>query len=109
MEEITAPSNDDEDEQRTCTRLLTAISDYRRRHHRAGPDILAPRPAGLGGEEWDHLTDAIDLYTHARVRRRLERIRERTDAERAAILTPTSPLHPPARDPHPHGRQRPMR
>ncbi|MFI1840452.1 hypothetical protein [Streptomyces olivaceoviridis] len=62
MEEITAPSNDDEDEQRTYTRLLTAISDYRRRHHRAGPGILGPRPAGLGGEEWDHLTDAIDLY-----------------------------------------------
>ncbi|MFF7115429.1 MobF family relaxase [Streptomyces albogriseolus] len=91
MEEITAPG-DDEDEQRTYTRLLTAISDYRRRHHRAGPDVLGPRPAGLDGEEWDHLTDAIDLYTHARVQRRLEQIRARTTAQRAALLPPTSPL-----------------
>ncbi|MEU3664335.1 hypothetical protein AB0E77_32050 [Streptomyces sp. NPDC032940] len=92
MEEITAPGEDDEDEQRTYTRLLTAIGDYRRRHHRAGPDILGPRPAGLDAEEWDHLTDAIDLYTHARVARRLEQIRARTDAERAALLPSTSPL-----------------
>ncbi|MFJ5951418.1 MobF family relaxase [Streptomyces noursei] len=98
MEEITAPGEDDEDEQRTYTRLLTAIGDYRRRHHRAGPDVLGPRPAGLDGEDWDHLTDAIDLYTHARVERRLEQMRERTAAERAALLPPTSPLrqqHPP--------------
>ncbi|MFE5191919.1 hypothetical protein [Streptomyces sp. NPDC056628] len=94
MEEITAPGEDDEDEQRAYTRLLTAISDYRRRHHRAGPDVLGPRPAGLDGEEWDHLTDAIDLYIHARVQRRLEQIRARTTAERAALLPPTSPLHP---------------
>ncbi|MGW3361218.1 AAA family ATPase [Streptomyces bungoensis] len=92
MEDITAPGEDDEDEQRTYTRLLTAIGDYRRRHHRAGPDVLGPRPAGLDGEEWDHLTDAIDLYTHARVQHRLEQIRARTTAERAALLPPTSPL-----------------
>ncbi|MFJ3658817.1 MobF family relaxase [Streptomyces nigra] len=94
MEEITAPGEDDEDEQRAFTRLLTAIGDYRRRHHRAGPDVLGPRPAGLDGEEWDHLTDAIDLYTHARVQRRLEQIRARTTAERAALLPASSPLHP---------------
>lgn len=92
MEEITAPGEDDEDEQRTYTRLLTAIGDYRRRHHRAGPDVLGPRPAGLDGEEWDHLTDAIDLYTHARIERRLEQMRARTAAERATLLPPTSPL-----------------
>ncbi|WP_372412241.1 ATP-dependent RecD-like DNA helicase [Streptomyces luteireticuli] len=94
MEDITAPSEDDEDEQRTYTRLLTAIGDYRR-HHRAGPDLLGPRPPGLEGEEWDHLTDAIDLYTHARVTRRLEEIRARASAERAALLPPAAPLHPP--------------
>ncbi|MFF9458662.1 MobF family relaxase [Streptomyces flaveolus] len=101
MEEITAPGEDDEDEQRTYTRLLTAIGDYRRRHHRAGPDLLGPRPAGLDAEEWDHLTDAIDLYTHARVARRLEQIRARTEAERAALLPPTSPLRlqPPSQAP----------
>ncbi|OEJ23054.1 hypothetical protein AR457_38330 [Streptomyces agglomeratus] len=93
MEEITAPGEDDEDEQRTYTKLLTAIGDYRRRHHRAGPDVLGPRPAGLDGEEWDHLTDAIDLYTHARVEARLEQMRARTAAARAALLPPTSPLH----------------
>ncbi|WP_440581220.1 MobF family relaxase [Streptomyces sp. PT19] len=92
MEEITAPGEDDEDEQRTYTKLLTAIGDYRRRYHRAGPDVLGPRPAGLDGEEWDHLTDAIDLYTHARVERRLEQMRARTAATRAALLPPTSPL-----------------
>lgn len=95
MEEITAPGEDDEDEQRTYTKLLTAISDYRRRHHRAGPDVLGPRPQGLDSEEWDHLTDAIDLYTHARVQRRLEQMRARTVAERAALLPPTSPLRQP--------------
>ncbi|MEU4132438.1 hypothetical protein [Streptomyces wuyuanensis] len=36
MGEITAPG-DDEDEQRTYPRLLTAIGDYRRRHHCGGP------------------------------------------------------------------------
>ncbi|MFF2205873.1 hypothetical protein [Streptomyces sp. NPDC058145] len=92
MEEITAPGEDDEDEQRTYTRLLTAISDYRRRHHRAGPGVLGPRPAGLDGEEWDQLTDAIDLYTHARVQHRLEQMRARTTAERATLLPPTSSL-----------------
>ncbi|MER5888046.1 MobF family relaxase [Streptomyces sp. NPDC001941] len=94
MEEITAPGEDDEDEQRTYTRLLTALSDYRRRYHRAGVDVLGPRPPGLDGEEWDHLTDAIDLYTHARVASRLEQIRARTTTQRAALLPPTSPLNP---------------
>ncbi|MFF8478699.1 MobF family relaxase [Streptomyces sp. NPDC015414] len=110
MEEITAPGEDDEDEQRTYTRLLTAIDDYRRRHHRAGPDVLGPRPAGLNGEEWDHLTDAIDLYTHARVQHRLEQIRARTTAERAAMLPPTSPLRQqPLPDTNPPGRRSPTR
>ncbi|CAL9677122.1 hypothetical protein SUDANB105_08023 [Streptomyces sp. enrichment culture] len=111
MEEITAPGHDDEDEdeQRTYTRLLTAISDYRRRHHRAGPDILGPRPAGLDGEEWDHLTDAIDLYTHARVQHRLEQIRARTAAERAALLPPTSPLRQSPPDTHRPSHRSPTR
>ncbi|MFJ3214287.1 hypothetical protein [Streptomyces flaveolus] len=101
MEEITAPGEDDEDEQRTYTKLLTAIGGYRRRHHRAGPDVLGPRPAGLEAEEWDHLTDAIDLYTHARVARRLEQMQARTEAERAAVLPPPSPLRrqPPSQAP----------
>ncbi|MEU6106499.1 relaxase domain-containing protein, partial [Streptomyces flaveolus] len=34
----------------------TLFDDYRRRHHRAGPDILGPHPAGLDADEWDHLT-----------------------------------------------------
>ncbi|MCX4826947.1 relaxase domain-containing protein [Streptomyces sp. NBC_01142] len=110
MEEITAPGEDDEDEQRTYTKLLTAIGDYRRRHHRAGPDVMGPRPAGLDGEEWDHLTDAIDLYTHARVERRLEQIRERTAAERAALLPPTSPLRQqPPPEAHRPGHRPPTR
>ncbi|GGZ24698.1 hypothetical protein GCM10010300_80200 [Streptomyces olivaceoviridis] len=54
MGEITAPG-DAEDEQRTYTKLLTAINEYRRRRHRAGPEVLGPRPAGLDGEDWDHL------------------------------------------------------
>ncbi|MEW2258244.1 hypothetical protein [Streptomyces sp. NPDC047869] len=73
----------DEDEQQAYTNLLTAIGDYRRRHHRAGPDIFGPRTQGLDGDEWDHLTDAIDLYTHARVRYCLEQLSQRTTAERA--------------------------
>ncbi|WP_258311460.1 hypothetical protein [Streptomyces sp. NWU49] len=105
MEEITAPGEDDEDEQRAYTKLLTAIGDYRR-HHRAGPDPLGPRPHGLDGEEWGHLTDAIDLYTHARVQHRLEDLRARTAAERTALLPPTSPLHPPPPDgPHRPGHR----
>ncbi|MEU1596663.1 AAA family ATPase [Streptomyces sp. NPDC005708] len=92
IEEITPPGEDDEDEQHTWMRLITALSDYRRRHHRAGPDILGPRPRGLDGEEWDHLTDAIDLYTRARIERRLEQMRERTAAARAALLPPGAPL-----------------
>ncbi|MFI6278048.1 MobF family relaxase [Streptomyces sp. NPDC050988] len=110
MEEITAPGEDDEDEQRTYTKLLTAIGDYRRRHHRAGPDVLGPRPQGLDGEEWDHLTDAIDLYTHARVERRLEQMRARTAVERAALLPPTSPLRQqPPPDTHRPGHRPPTR
>ncbi|WP_327425337.1 relaxase domain-containing protein [Streptomyces sp. NBC_01707] len=109
MEEITAPGEDDEDEQRTYTKLLTAISDYRRRH-RAGPEALGPRPQGLGSEEWDHLTDAIDLYTRARVERRLEQMRARTAASRAAVLPPTSPLHqPPAPGTHRPNHRSPNR
>ncbi|MEU5241680.1 MobF family relaxase [Streptomyces lydicus] len=107
MDEITAPGEDDEDEQHTYTKLLTAISDYRRRHHRAGPDILGPRPQGLDSEEWDHLTDAIDLYTHARIQRRLEQMRARTTAERTALLPPTSPLRQPLPDPHQPGHRPP--
>ncbi|MFE7328055.1 MobF family relaxase [Streptomyces sp. NPDC057565] len=106
MEEITAPGDDDKDEQRTYTKLLTAISHYRRRHHQAGPDILGPRPQGLDSEEWDHLTDAIDLYTHARIERRLEQMRVRTAATRAALLPATSPLRrqPPPDTNHPINR-----
>ncbi|MEV5177782.1 hypothetical protein AB0L10_43825 [Streptomyces flaveolus] len=95
------------DDAAVLRKLLTAIGDYRRRHHRAGPDVLGPRPRGLDGEDWDHLTDAIDLYTHARVGRRLEQMRARTAAERATLLPPTSPLHPSPPDPHQPGRQRP--
>ncbi|WP_406291613.1 MobF family relaxase [Streptomyces sp. NBC_00624] len=95
MEEITAPGEDDEDEQLTYTKLLTAISDYRRRHPQAGPDVLGPRPQGLDSEEWDLLTDAMDLYTRARVERRLEQMRVRAAAARAAVLPPTSPRHQP--------------
>jgi hypothetical protein len=111
MEEITAPGADDEDEQRTYTKLLTAIGDYRRRHHRAGPDVLGPRPAGIDGEEWDHVTDAIDLYTRARIERRLEQIRARTTATREALLPPTSPLRQPpsAPDTRPPGQRPPPR
>ncbi|MCZ1011971.1 relaxase domain-containing protein [Streptomyces lydicus] len=109
MEEITAPGEDDEDEQHTYTKLLTALSDYRRRHHRAGPDILGPRPEGLDGEEWDHLTDAIDLYTHARIQRRLEQMRTRTTAERTALLPPNSPLRQPPPDTHQRPGHRPAR
>lgn len=106
MEEITAPGENDEDEQHTYTKLLTAIGDYRRRHHRAGPDVLGPRPVGPDSEEWDHLTDAIDLYTHARVQHRLEDLRARTAAERTALLPPTSPLHPqPPDSPHRPGQR----
>ncbi|MFM9709086.1 hypothetical protein [Streptomyces galilaeus] len=105
MEEITAPG-DGEDEQRAYTGLLTAIVGYRRRHHRAGPDILGPRTVGLDAEDWDHLTDAIDLSTHARVQHRLEQIRARTTAERAAVLPPTPPLHRP-RTPPQRPRTRP--
>ncbi|MGX1886793.1 MobF family relaxase [Streptomyces sp. NPDC055287] len=108
MEEITPPGEDAEDEQRTWTRLITVITDYRRRHHRAGPDVLGPRPQGLAGEEWDHVTDAIDLYTHARVERRLEQMRARTAAARAALLPPTSPLHAqPQPDTHRPGHRPP--
>ncbi|MDX2733468.1 hypothetical protein PV320_33180, partial [Streptomyces sp. PA03-2a] len=108
MEEITAPGDDDE--QRTYTKLLTAISDYRRRHHQTGPDVLGPRPQGLDSEEWDHLTDAIDLYTHARITRRLEQMRTRTAATRAALLPTTSPLlqQPPPDTNHP-GQRPPTR
>ncbi|MET8516898.1 MobF family relaxase [Streptomyces sp. NPDC005077] len=111
MEEITAPGEDDEDEQRTYIKLLTAISDYRRRHHQVGPDVLGPRPQGLGSEEWDLLTDAMDLYTRARVGRRLEQMRVRTVAARAAVLPPTSPLRqPPAPGSHrPHYQRPPNR
>lgn len=110
MEEITAPGEDDEDEQHAYTKLITAISDYRRRHHRAGPDVLGPRPQGLDGEEWDHLTDAIDLYTRARVERRLEQMRARTTAQRTALLPPTSPLRQqPPPDPHQPGHRPPAR
>lgn len=109
MDEITAPGEDDEDEQHTYTKLLTAISDYRRRHHRAGPDVLGPRPQGLDSEEWDHLTDAIDLYTHARIQRRLEQMRARTTAERTALLPPTSPLRQPLPDTPQPGHRPPAR
>src|SRR5690606_32238414 len=107
---ITAPGEDDEDEQRTYTKLLTAIGGYRRRHHRAGPDVLGPRPAGLDGEEWGHLTDARDLYTHARVAPPLEEMRARTAATRAALLPPTSPLRQqPSPDTNRPGHRPPTR
>ncbi|MEU9446225.1 hypothetical protein AB0D42_36280 [Streptomyces sp. NPDC048304] len=108
MDQITAPGADDEDEQRTYTRLLTAISEYRR-HHLAGPDLLGPRPQGLDTDEWDHLTDATDLYTHARVLRRLEQLRARTQAERAVLLPPTSPLRQPSPGTDGPGRRTPAR
>ncbi|WP_330342642.1 MobF family relaxase [Streptomyces sp. NBC_00557] len=109
MDQITAPGEDDEDEQRIYTRLLTAIGDYRRRHHRAGPDLLGPRPHGVDGQEWDHLTDALDLYTHARVQHRLEQLRNRTQAERAVLLPTTSPLRQPPPDTDGPGRRTPAR
>ncbi|AEY86882.1 hypothetical protein SHJG_1607 [Streptomyces hygroscopicus subsp. jinggangensis 5008] len=102
MEEITAPGDDTENEQHTYTKLLIATGGYRRRHHRAGPDILDPRPAGLNSENWDLLTDAIDQYTHARVRRRLEQTRTRTAAEPATLCPHPTPA--PIRAPPPPAR-----
>ncbi|MFE7779432.1 hypothetical protein ACFU5O_37370, partial [Streptomyces sp. NPDC057445] len=106
MEEITAPGQDDEDEQRTWMRVITAVSDYRRRHHRAGPDLLGPRPPGLDGQEWDHLTDAIDLYTHARITRRLEQIREHHRHPRSPPAAHLAAA-PPARTGQPRARPPP--
>ncbi|WP_326581871.1 relaxase domain-containing protein (plasmid) [Actinacidiphila glaucinigra] len=110
---ITAPDEDNEDEQHAYTRLVTALADYRRRHHRAGSDILGPRPSGIDGQEWDHLTDAIDLYTRARIEARLEQLRQRTEAARADL--PAAPRVPPPaprrgnRNGHRTGRPRPRR
>jgi hypothetical protein len=46
MEAITAPGQDDQDEeeQRAYLKLLPTVGGYWRRHHRVGPDILGPRP-----------------------------------------------------------------
>ncbi|MFF3256999.1 MobF family relaxase [Actinacidiphila glaucinigra] len=113
IDNLTAPEEDNEDEQHAYTRLVTALADYRRRHHRAGTDILGPRPSGIDGQEWDHLTDAIDLYTRARIEARLEQLRQRTEAARAD-LPPAPKVPPPAprrgnRHGHRTGRPRPRR
>ncbi|MGP4004649.1 MobF family relaxase, partial [Streptomyces sp. 8N706] len=107
MDQLTAPGEDEDTEQHTYQRLITAITDYRRRHHRAGTDRLGPRPPGTDAEEWDHLTDAIDLYQRARIEHRLEDLRARTTAARAAALPTTAPNgQRPAPDPH-HTSHRP--
>jgi len=110
MEEITAPGEDDEDEQHAYTRLITAVADYRRRHHRAGPDLLGPRPPGQDGQEWDHLTDALDLYTRARIEHRLEEMRQRTAQARAALGPSAGPARTqPDPDTNRHGPRPPTR
>ncbi|MFJ5220524.1 hypothetical protein ACIP98_38315 [Streptomyces sp. NPDC088354] len=111
IDAITAPEEDNEDECRAYTRLVTALADYRRRHHRAGADILGPRPDSIDGQGWDHLSDAIDLYTRARIEARLEQLRQRTEAARAD-LTPAPRVPPPAQrrdNRHGHRTGRPRR
>ncbi|MET8680960.1 MobF family relaxase [Streptomyces sp. NPDC004647] len=108
MDSLTAPDEDDDAEQHTYQRLLTTMCDYRRRHHRAGSDPLGPRPPGMDGDAWDHITDAIALYQRARITRRLEDLRARTAAARTAALPTPSPADErPEHGPH-HTSNRPQ-
>ncbi|WP_159052612.1 hypothetical protein [Streptomyces bungoensis] len=64
----------------------------------------------MDGEEWGHLTDAIDLYTHARVQTAWNRCGPQPPAERAALLPPISPLRqPPPPDTNQPGHRPPTR
>ncbi|MFD9566142.1 hypothetical protein ACFWA7_29240, partial [Streptomyces sp. NPDC059994] len=71
MDHIPAPAPDDEDQQHLWIRLTHHISDWRKRRHHSGTDPLGPRPSDAAATEWQHLSEALNHYRHARITQRL--------------------------------------
>ncbi|WP_326581563.1 relaxase domain-containing protein [Actinacidiphila glaucinigra] len=106
MESIPAPDPDNLGEMYEYTRLIAAITDYRRRRNHTGPDVLGPCPPNDSAREWERLTDSLNRYTHNRVQARLNALRGRT-AARTAGSPPLQPAPAPWPPGPPPGSQRP--
>ncbi|MFB7287819.1 MobF family relaxase [Actinacidiphila glaucinigra] len=97
MESIPAPDPGNLSELDDYTRLIAAITDYRRRRNHTGPDILGPCPTDDSAREWKRLTDSLNRYTHTRVQARLNALRRRSAAR--TVGAPHEPGPRPQRPP----------
>jgi hypothetical protein len=86
MAYIPAPDPDDTSQQTLYTDLLTAIGQWRQRHHLTGDEPLGDTPPDESERtQWQHLTDALELYQTSRVQDRLAKIRARRLEDRARL------------------------
>ncbi|MFD5921715.1 MobF family relaxase [Kitasatospora sp. NPDC058201] len=106
VEQIPAPDENDTGQQHLYRRLVTDIAHWRLRHGVTGTDPLGPPPDRGPGQEWTHLSQALDLYRTARitdrlhllrVRREEDRERLQTAAQQAAQAAARTPASPPSR------------
>jgi hypothetical protein len=106
MGHVPAPDGDDEDQQALFTNLVAALADWRQRHYVPGDDPLGPEPAlEQDRPEWQHLTQALELYQQSRIQDRLALIRARRSSDRARLDNVTRETAERAnRRPRPPGR-----
>jgi hypothetical protein len=86
MDYVPAPDPDDSDQQDLYTALVTALAHWRARRQVTGEEPLGPEPEDLGAAtEWQHLTQALELYQQSRIQDRLALIRARRSGDRARL------------------------
>ncbi|MGY0466784.1 MobF family relaxase (plasmid) [Kitasatospora sp. cg17-2] len=111
VERIPAPDEEDTAQQHLYRRLVAAVADWRLRQGITGTDPLGPPPDSDRATEWQHLSNALDLYRTARITDRLQLLRVRREADRARLEAAakqaaqagadTPPGPPPRRAPGP--------
>ncbi|MFI1177663.1 hypothetical protein [Streptomyces melanogenes] len=108
MDHIPAPDGDDEDQQHLWKRLTHHISTWRERRHHTGTDPLGPRPSDAAATEWQHLSEALNHYRHARITQRLATV-QHPHAPTPRAPLPPAPTTPPtsSRSPAPGALWRP--
>ncbi|WP_405021274.1 hypothetical protein OHV05_34585 [Kitasatospora sp. NBC_00070] len=112
IEQVPVPDEEDTGHQHLYRRLVTAVADWRLRQGITGTDPLGQAPKTTAPPEWQHLSQALDLYRTARITDRLQLLRVRREADRerleaaarqaAEAGTRPPPTPRPARAPHAH-------
>ncbi|MFI1176727.1 hypothetical protein [Streptomyces melanogenes] len=96
MDHIPAPDGDDEDQQHLWIRLPATSATGAN----AATDPLGSRPSDAAATEWQHLSEALEHYRHARITQRLATVQH----PHPHAPTPRAPPSPAPTTPPPVAR-----